>query len=515
MSPPTETTASIDDLPPEMICELFKYLPLKDLLACSIVNRRWHSIYAGFKLHRLFVIQPHADDRHLHWSWFDSDQTTRKEDWCFLAMFLHLAEKPLLSNLKHLALDGFKFEFDPNKLNRFRQLVHLEIHIILDTKLNLNLPKLKVLALPFIDDGALSIDCPELRTLLCFVDRNEDTTLFDLKHPETIRKLETGLVGRSLVLFNNVECLVTGKFEAISKSTLLSLPKLRELRFETNIRALLKGVFRGDVGSVDRMKRKVSEFVNEAKKLKGSDFRFTFCGLQLANVNMDQIDFCVQLDEAGYEEVYNEYIYMKNYHLIEPGALLFLQRVDYTSLLSHVTGEFPRCFSQKFTGIRTVRAKSEVQDAGQFLWFLKSLRLLEVLHLEKTGLRQEFYDQLPASACSLIELTLRRGHCEDGLQLNFDFIGEFSYLLELNIFPGFSLRSATSLIRWFDKLDWISFGICFNTESRGFVKGISKWIVFGSDRHSPYLFDTENRDEIVNFIEGLEENQAERGPASD
>ena len=38
---PTEPATSIEDLPPEMIFELFKYLHVEDLAICSMVNKRW------------------------------------------------------------------------------------------------------------------------------------------------------------------------------------------------------------------------------------------------------------------------------------------------------------------------------------------------------------------------------------------------------------------------------------------------------------------------------------------
>lgn len=47
-------------------------------------------------------------------------------------MFRGLVDKPLLSNLKHLALSGVGIDFDSkilNKVNEFSQLLHLEINI--------------------------------------------------------------------------------------------------------------------------------------------------------------------------------------------------------------------------------------------------------------------------------------------------------------------------------------------------------------------------------------------------
>ena len=52
-----------------------------------------------------------------------------------------------------------------------------------------------------------SIDCPELNVLVYRETTN--ASLLKVKHPETIRKLETSMFGPKLAPFKNVECLVT------------------------------------------------------------------------------------------------------------------------------------------------------------------------------------------------------------------------------------------------------------------------------------------------------------------
>ena len=502
MSSPTKPTTCIEDLPPEMISELFEHLPPKDLIACSMVNTRWQSIHAAFKLHRLAAID--RDRERI--KWYGSNRPIQEAERCGPATFLRLVEKPLLSNLKQLALNC-DLDFDLNELNRFRQLVHLEINIDLAGKVHLNLPKLKVLAFhDFNFDCALSIDCPELNTLL-YLAETEYAHLLNVKHPETIRRLETNPVGQQLTRFKSVECLVIYEFEAISKATLLSLPALRELRYEQSIMELVYDEFNNEFGTIDRVKRKLSKFLDEAKKLRGSDFRFTFAGLQLTNVKADQIDFGLKVNKHG-EWVSNEYIYMKNYHLIEPDALHFVRLIDYTDLLSHTTGEIPRCFFQKFTVINELLIHSVVKDPDHLLWFLKSLRSLRRLTFEDVKLSQEFYDQLPAVAPSLLDLQMS-GQCwNDERPLNFDFIAQLS-LSEIRIFPDLPLRSATSLVRWLGKLERAL--IRFRSGRDFWIKkdrGSPLWKV--QDKFTPdsptdrTLFETENADELVIFFAGVQ-----------
>ena len=154
MNPPTRPTTSIDDLPPELIRDLFEYLHPKDLVVCSMVNRRWRSIYSGFKVHRLVTIDYRYEYALIEW--YDSNQIIEENQRCHPALFDRLAKKPLLSNLKHLAICSYKSKFDLDSLKKFRQLVHLEIEIDLSKNVNLNLPKLEVLVFHY-QVGSLSI----------------------------------------------------------------------------------------------------------------------------------------------------------------------------------------------------------------------------------------------------------------------------------------------------------------------------------------------------------------------
>ena len=97
----------------------------------------------------------------------------------------------------------------------------------------------------------------------------------------------------------------------------------------------------------------------------------------------DEIDFGVHVEEEDDEErevVCNEYVYMKSYQLIGSGALDFIDTVHYNLLLrSSVSGDLPSCFHQKSTGIKSISAKDTVNDADQFLRFLKSQSFLRDL----------------------------------------------------------------------------------------------------------------------------------------
>ena len=419
MSQPTKRVklsqpASIDDLPPEMINELFKYLHPKDLAACSLVNKRWHSIYAGFKVRTLAVYE-NFDTELSKWS--HPDREIEDRELVRFKMFNRLQETPLISSLKRLAIfdqsrasDRSPLKLDPNKLNAFSQLVHLEIHLniwsSLPGEMNLNLPKLRVLALYHFQLSSmshLSIDCPELRVLVC---RNCTTNdPLDVKHPETIRKLDANMVGQKLARFKNVECLVTGEFAAISKDTLLVLTRLKELHYDQWMRLLLLE-FRNEVDPIDRMKRALSEFLDHAKLLR-PDFKCTFTGFQITKASLDAIDF--DFDTGVHPR--NEYIYTRNWQLVDPVATLeFVHCLDYSSLMLYAPEAIPMCYFQKFTLVSSVSVSFPVEDPTHFLQFLGSLISLRKLVLNRSQLDREFYDQLPVAAPRLVELRVTEAY---------------------------------------------------------------------------------------------------------
>lgn len=113
-----KSTTAIEDLPPEMVTELFRLVfdpkNPNDIVACSTVNKRWHSIYSTFRVDRLVAV----DDVHFYLSkWCYSDQKIDEKELCRPEMFARLADQPLLSNLKYLGLCGKSSQFDLAKLN--------------------------------------------------------------------------------------------------------------------------------------------------------------------------------------------------------------------------------------------------------------------------------------------------------------------------------------------------------------------------------------------------------------
>lgn len=496
---------SIYDLPPEMICELYKHLPARDLVACSMVSKRWHSIYTGFRLYKLVVIDD-LDNYPIKWRYSDQRKSDDQKV-CDPSTFPRLAGKPLLSSLQHLALfvEDYEYKFDLNELNTFGQLLSLKVDMrcLGRAPVRLCLPKLKLLAFRQINYSCpLSVHCPQL-SVLVYRNEPEYVDLLRVDRPGTIKKLDTDMFDTKLTPFKSVECLITQEFKVISKATLLSLAELNELHYNASIRTASEDSRR----SFDQITQKLRKFIEDARVLRGSGFLFRFAGFQLTSTMLDDIDFGVRASAArlgswcnsSLQWNSNEYLYLKNYQLIDPDATLeFINQFNYNFLGNRIK-DIPIDFFRRFTGIEWVGAHGEVQNENHFLWFLKSLRSLRELYLYRSQLAQEFYDQLPASAHLLKKLSLN-----EQKPLNFVFITKLLRLSYLSINLKLSFESLASLLRWVGGLAEGSFSFEWNEKWLFIRKAKGSMVRKVSEYHfDRVVFETENPEEIIDFFEGL------------
>ena len=516
MSSPTEPTkqTTIEDLPVEMISELFKHLPPTDLAACSMVNKSWHSVYAAFKVDSLVA----TASPYRHWfQWYHSGRIVRQEELCYL-YFGRLADQSLFSNLKHLALftDFFhsakKNTFDLNRLNRFSQLVQLEIDGCLGKKaVKLNLSELRVLAFHRVNDRcSLSIDCPVLSVLL-YRGEPKAKRLLKVKQAETVKKLETDMFGPKLKPFKCIECLVTKTMSAINEATLQLLPELKELRCNETIMELQKE-FDQHSCSTEALKSQLGQFLETLEELGRSNFQFIVSGLQIDEEMLyEEIDFFWP-KKPDWVKMSDEYFYIKNLHLIGPNETLdFVEQLNYTTLLENQVGMAPKSFFRKFTGAKEVNAEGTVEYPSHFLCFLESLSSLKLLDLRHTELGQDLYDQLPASAPRLVQLNLYEcvAGCKDvkkcacELKLNFDFIGKLPHMGCIYILQGITFESMTSLIQWVDKLKVVEFEFIVKAE-RFIVEKKEDSEEFEVLSGELLKLKTKNPVEIVKFFEDLQ-----------
>ena len=502
MNPP----ATIEDLPPEMICELFKHLPLKDLLACSLVNKRWHSIFAGFKVHTLVVDEFDVYDLANIDKWTYPNRRFGDHELCDAALFNRLADHPRSKHVKRLLCHVA----DPVKLKSFSQLQHLEIVGVKSSdERTFSHSELEVLVFAYNNYRRLSINCPKLRVLV-YEEYGSDNRL-DVKQPETIRELRTNLIGAKLAPFKSVQYLVTLEIKAISRATLQSLPGLKKLHFDEDIERAFQKFDPYEAGALDRMKRTLHEFLGHVQQLKRADLQFRFAGFELTDITLDQIDFDMQV-EKGQETVYNESVYLKNYHLIEPDALHFIREVNYSRLMNNVAGDLPACFFEKFAGVDKVHTSAAVQDDRHFRWFLKSLRSCTSLWLAYSQLGADFFEYHLQRLVPSLDTLGMSAYDPTGRLLDFDFLYELPRLSRLSIVDKLSLAVIRSLAGLFEKLE-ANVEFDFECEGRGFLAEKPRyghvWIVYEEEREEDgrVLWPVQVFPELKNLFDWLEKYQ--------
>ena len=391
-----QPTTTIEDLPPEMIGELFKNLPLKDLIACSLVNKRWHSIFNDFKVHDLAVQDMVLVGIN---KWTFPCSPFLDHELCDLNLFNRFARRPQLSNLNRLALlcDG---PVSTNQLIQFSRLQHLEIHTPGPT---LNHPNLEVLVIHKRNSDPLTINSPKLRVLAY----EEEQDLIRVVHPATIKKLDTDMLAPKLKQFLNVECLVTWDMNAINKATLQSLPSLKKLHFDLDIQDAFSLFSTNQTGSsLARMKRKLNKVLESAQRRAG--FEFQFAGFDATEIMANRIEFDVQRVQGQDETVFNESVYLRNFDRIQPNVLTFVRNLNYNLMMRNAAedqaGHLPAGFFEKFAGLDLVDAGGVIQNEQHFRWFLESARPLVTLYLNGSQLGVDFFGDLAKLHPSLQEL---------------------------------------------------------------------------------------------------------------
>ena len=415
MSPLT----SFDDLPTEMICELFKHLSLHDLISCKLVCKRFNSIVSSHSRMVRMVVDRVFENLQ---GWYHSNRRTDEYlETCHQNLFLRHYNRPILSALKYLRLDTEIPEFDIDRLNLFSGLLQLDLNYSLSGRLTLKLESLEILKIWQIQNAQLSIKCPKLRVLFCWEeDWEEDQNQLSIKHPETIKELDSLNYARVIEPMKNLEVLKCHKLNAIGERTLQMLPKLKRLSYEDHLALLIF-----ESGSFEALKMVLEEFIRRRRAMKRSDLELYLDGVRVDD-KLDEIDFDpVRLANVGST---SEHFHLKNYGRLQGGALDFVQQLNYGLLMDAVgSGRLPDDFFDKFTNLDLLLVHRPV-DESQFLWFLRNLKSkLCRMELKNTGLSQAFYSALP-SICSPFSIQIEEEH---EMSLDCSFLNEMRCLINV------------------------------------------------------------------------------------
>ena len=420
-------------LPYEMHLEIFRKLSLKDILNCKLVSKSWYQFVSyNLKVSRLIV---------------SSRQSGRLDavpevDEVEPALFYAQFDSRILMNLRYLkiSLDDKRCAFELAKLNRFQQLIELEIDCSLTGTQSLTLPLLKRFSLlQYNFFCTLSIEAPRLAS---FRYHGKCDRLY-LRYPETVVELYTDLYGKQLEPFRNVEHLEGSSVGVLYTDTLTILANLKRLHFSNRFESIYESSEFG-LERYGQVKHLLDQLLQQRRALGKHQLRIFFVGIELVDGK--------EIDEYGFESKNEEHFYLKNQQLLADN-LAFVFKVNYTRLLE--AGQVPSDYFARFSGLRSVETDGRIVDQEHFFNFLKQLnRQLEVLNLKNAGLEQAtFYDRLPKICGSLTNFLIKE---TEKRQLNYGFLSQLAELHLLHVHQTLGLPATRSLLNSFKTLKHLS-----------------------------------------------------------
>lgn len=512
-SPTVKTTTA--DLPPEILCKLFKHLRLSDLLKLKSVCKFWNQLISyNVKVARLLV----DADLEIAERWCHPNRPFAEPELCEPDLFVTHCKRPILSQLKCLKLDnrreyGNKLHcFPAIKLNCFRLLEQLEINYLPCEPVKLTFPNLRILSLNWRNSKIdVELDCPKL-SVLQYGER-DDKDLLRVKQPETIRVLQNEdtfcpMVGTKLIRFKNLEVIkyrMRGP-DFLDRLTLQNLKQLKEIHYD---------LIDLEENS-DQTIRALKEFLGHRRALGRSKLVVFFVGLQIGKDDLSDIDLgSVVRNEKNL--ISYEKLHMKHYDRLQE-ELAFVYEVDYSALISLV-GVLPKDYFRRFSDLRWVKATCPVNEAN-FLEFIKQCYNLEHFAIHNCDLSQQFFDQL-GRLCSFTNFYLsedeERRRTET--QLEFSFIGKFTRLFHMAVEKDLSLNSLRTLLTSLGKLELLMmnnellfsfrgthFEFWKNNRANKFCLAAKKKTLLATETPDEIIEQFENYEDLENLIREVKDD---------
>ena len=435
--------ASIDRLPPEMLCEVLGKLQVNDLLRCRLVSTRWNRLIQSMRLKSL-AIKP--KDRGFWRPYASFTFQPLENEPIYVSQNVDLFEaaifRSLLKNLRSLYFDPpfMNYEANPKIFDHLNELIRLEvleitqIHIQADGEDELVLPNLKALSIALANEGNLFIDCPRLRKLKI----NTFLECLDLAHYDSVQELTTDHYTEEISLFINLSHLYIKRLNfqdglvewSVPKNVLTILSKLKELHsYKMATRNIVAGILASKA------------------ELGRSDFNYYHCGVKIERLS----ELTKYVDPEDRHQLFkqsniaNFQIVLDNYSKLTE-IVPWISRVNYGSLLEFFNGRIETgALFKKFVRIRHLTVNKPVLDRNAFVEFLKKCSLLSELSLINTGLDQEFFDQLSGYRSDLHVLEIN-----EPFELDLEFVFEYDHLNVLKIEQELSYAFAARTFEHFD-----------------------------------------------------------------
>lgn len=287
---------TIADLPGEIICEILKHLPPKELIEKALVCKLWNELIAsGIRLKRLTVDSCTCNS--CKSKWLNSSRRIHLlREFCHENLFILLLHRPILSNLKYCSvelsdtLQGFK----PNDINAFSQLIHFEIEYWAEKPMDSvhwTLPNLETLKLSFFRGQKsfriqVTVDCPKLKNLAGSFPKYNT---LNIKSPQTVTTLALNFKGLDLTKFKNVEVyrISTEYLKNVDDALLKKLPNLQTL----DLYGYINGFDFGLDGDNVEIKPLLKRLLDYKRKAMRSDSSLFVAGIHLKNErSVDDLD---------------------------------------------------------------------------------------------------------------------------------------------------------------------------------------------------------------------------------
>lgn len=386
---------ALDNLPLEIYnYYIFDYLTIDDLLELKLVNKKLNLIVNQFKIQELNIQSDynHFKDR----SWYTNNPINFKYNLSFLKKSLLKTSSNLKFNLKRLKVSRVQ-DGDPITLidiNMLKNLEELKIRVW-NCKTNEN-KKLSLLRLKILElntNSPIEIHTPSLIAL------NINNHYFSLKNleiinPTSIKYLKLSNYEKIVeTIFNsNLQYLECDCFYDIDVQTfLIKFYNLKELRILNDNRI---------------------NFMYLLFELKNEKMKVFYRGIEL--INLTKFEELRKLIKS-YGNTLS--IQLSNYELLDYN-LNYVDKINYNEVINLINHNVLTIdqFFKKYSNIRSIIIKDEIENQNELNKFIKSCYNLDTLTILRSNLDQSFYDNLPIfTSLSRLEIT-------ENTKLNFEFI---------------------------------------------------------------------------------------------
>lgn len=420
----------MDELPNEMLLEIFLKNPVDQILLCKQVCKRWFAVIDSMIRPSSLVIH---DFYHypILCKWFATNEFVHDYPYRIysrsLAVLKFRPDQPMFSSLRRLYIHHRDIAI--NSINCLDRLEILEVNnsnFKGKKTIDINLPNLRVLSLDYIKSNVrdLTIDTPKLERFQCLA---VFARVF-VKHPESIKEFYSVSANWNyeetfLLKFVNLEHLYC-KCQEYDEQILLKFKHLKTFHFGyENLEGLM-------------------QFKQQKAALNLKDPQIYFLGIHsdafpLINLNMVE-DWPEEINRFDWVNwVYGYRInaetiefYASNYfHLAD--RPYNIRMVDWSLLesysLQHNFDGAPIELVKKLVSLDELELSGELRDSKQFVSLLRHCKYLRSFKVTAPFMSQSFFDEVLSEHCPVIEsLTLYNQN-----QLNFDFLLKFKDLQNL------------------------------------------------------------------------------------